>query len=170
MFALCSQTHTQLSALARTARDMLSDMRVLAPILMLLASPALPCAPVAPEEAAVHLATINTARAQAGLRPLALDPRLATIAQRHACDMAQQGYLDHTSPDGRGLMDRAGGLTGFCAIAENIARGQQDIPTVMATWLRSPGHRANLLDPGLTHVGLGRATGPYWVQVFGGPC
>jgi uncharacterized protein YkwD len=123
-------------------------------------------------EAEVHLASINAARADAGLAPVALDAGLSRMARDHACDMATRGYFDHTAPDGSGLFDRAtrAGLMGFCQLAENIARGQQDIPTVMAIWLRSPGHRANLLDAGLTHVGLGRAQGPHWVQVFGGQC
>lgn len=130
------------------------------------------CPPVVPQEAAVHLAQINAARANAGLPPVALDGGLSRMAQGHACDMAARGYFDHTTPDGTGLFDRANkaGLSGFCQLAENIARGQRDIPTVMGIWLRSPGHRANLLDPDLTHVGLGRAPGPYWVQVFGGRC
>lgn len=145
-------------------------MRSLALILILLSTPAMACDPVGTTEAEVHLGAINAARAQSGLAPLALDPQLSARAQSHACDMARRGYFDHTAPDGTGLMDRARGLTGYCAFAENIARGQQDIPTVMAIWLRSPGHRANLLDPGLTHVGLGRAAGAHWVQVFAGPC
>jgi len=145
-------------------------MRYLALVMVFVAPAAWACPPVAVVEAEVHLAHINTARTNAGLAPLVLDADLARIAQRHACDMADRGYFDHTAPNGTGLMGRARGLTGFCQLAENIARGQQDIPTVMATWLRSPGHRANLLDPGLTHVGLGRAAGPHWVQVFGGRC
>ena len=51
-------------------------------------------------------------------------------------------------PGGRGLMDRARGQTGFCQLAENIARGQRDIPTVMGIWLRSTGHRAKPVGPG----------------------
>lgn len=138
----------------------------------MLPGPVQACAPVGSTEAGVHLATINAARADAGLPPVALDAGLSRMAHDHACDMAARGYFDHTAPDGSGLFDRAtrAGLSGFCQLAENIARGQQDIPTVMAIWLRSPGHRANLLDAGLTHVGLGRAPGPHWVQVFGGQC
>ena len=130
------------------------------------------CSPVGPTESAVHLGAINAARAAAGLDALAHDPALSRMAQAHACDMATIGYFAHTAPDGRGLGDRArrAGATGLCHLAENIARGQRDIPTVMETWMRSAGHRANLLDPGLTHVGLGRAPGPNWVQVFGGRC
>lgn len=146
------------------------EMRFIVCVALLLATPALACPPIPVAEAEVHLAHINAARANAGLAPLALHADLSRMAQAHACDMAGRGYFDHTAPDGTGLMARARGLSGFCQLAENIARGQQDIPTVMAIWLRSPGHRANLLDPGLTHVGLGRAPGAHWVQVFGGRC
>lgn len=139
---------------------------------LLHASAAMACPPVAAVEAEVHLAAINTARANAGLDPLTHDPVLSRMAQGHACDMAERGYFDHTAPGGSGLFDRArrAGLSGFCQLAENIARGQRDIPTVMEIWLRSPGHRTNLMDPDLTHVGLGRGPGPHWVQVFGGRC
>ncbi|CUX82402.1 Cysteine-rich secretory protein family protein [Roseibaca calidilacus] len=146
------------------------DMRSIVLGLCLLAPPAFACQPVTLAEVEVHLAHINDARRASGLAPLALDAALSDVAQDHACDMADRGYFSHTTPGGRGLMDRARGQTGFCQLAENIARGQRDIPTVMGIWLRSTGHRANLLDPGLTHVGLGRAPGPYWVQVFGGQC
>jgi uncharacterized protein YkwD len=147
-------------------------MRSLALLVLFLASPALACAPVAVPEAEAHLASVNAARMQAGLAPLAQDLGLSSMAQRHACDMADRGYFDHTAPDGSGLVDRAqaAGLTGFCQLAENIALGPRDIPTVMRVWLNSAGHRANLLDQGLTHVGFGRAPGPHWVQVFGGRC
>nr|WP_296641526.1 CAP domain-containing protein [Roseibaca sp.] len=147
-------------------------MRFLAFLALLLAPPALACSPVEPVESAVHLSSVNSARARSGLAPIALDSGLSRMAQGHACDMASLGYFDHTAPDGSGLFDRARqtGLSGFCQLAENIAHGARDIPTVMGIWLRSPDHRANLLDPNLTHVGFGRAAGPHWVQVFGGRC
>ncbi|MCL1628501.1 CAP domain-containing protein [Roseibaca sp. V10] len=147
-------------------------MRFLAFLALLLAPPALACSPVEPVESAVHLSSVNSARARSGLAPIALDSGLSRMAQGHACDMAALGYFDHTAPDGSGLFDRARqtGLSGFCQLAENIAHGPRDIPTVMGIWLRSPDHRANLLDPNLTHVGFGRAAGPHWVQVFGGRC
>jgi uncharacterized protein YkwD len=40
----------------------------------------------------------------------------------------------------------------------------------MASWLRSAGHRRNILDGDFTHVGFGRAPGAHWVQLFAGTC
>ena len=58
------------------------------------------------------------------------------------------------------------------SVAENIAMGQRDGPEVLRSWMNSSGHRANILDPRLTHAGLGakRAKNGDWyaVQVFVG--
>ncbi len=134
--------------------------------------PAAACPPVPSAEAQVHLDAINTVRAAAGRAPLSLHPALARMARFHACAMAASGVFDHTGPDGAGLAVRARrhGLRGFCRLAENIAQGQRDIPAVMDSWLRAPGHRANLLALGMTHVGVARAPGPHWVQVLAGRC
>ena len=59
------------------------------------------------------------------------------------------------------------------ALAENIAAGQRTVADVMAGWIASPGHYANLVNPAYRHVGLGHASsdagayGDYWVQDFG---
>lgn len=54
---------------------------------------------------------------------------------------------------------------------ENIARGQDDVDVVMAAWIASPGHYANLINSNFRHVGLGLtvdASGSkWWVQDFG---
>ena len=87
--------------------------------------------------------------------------------------MASLNYFDHTSLDGSSPWDRirragyplAGG-------AENIAAGYPSPQAVMDGWMNSPGHRANLLDPGSREIGLGYyrrgSTGPgYVTQDFG---
>ena len=137
-----------------------------------LALPAWAC-PVPPlAELEIHLAAVNAERHKAGRAPLALSPELGRVAQAHACDMAQRGYFSHTSQDGRSMPDRTNraGLPRLCAMGENIARGQRDVPSVMDGWMRSTGHRRNILDRNFTLVGFGRATGPNWVQVFARPC
>ena len=142
---------------------------ILAP---LAAAPALAC-PMPPlEELEIHLAAVNAERARSGRAALMLDPALSQVAQAHACDMSRRGYFSHTSPDGRSMMARArrAGISGYCAMGENIAQGQSDVPTAMASWLRSDGHRRNILDRGFTHAGFGRAPGAYWVQLFAGAC
>ena len=82
--------------------------------------------------------------------------------------MRDRGFFAHDDPDGRSPFDRAA-ASGLSARAENIARGQRDPAAVMASWMNSPGHRANILDCGLTRLGVGIADGgggPWWTQLF----
>ncbi|GAA2107818.1 CAP domain-containing protein [Actinomadura alba] len=114
----------------------------------------------------------NAERAEARLRPLAADPRLASAAQAHSADMVARGFYSHTSPEGGEPWDRAAaaGCT-HRGIGENIACGQRSPAEVVQGWMNSPGHRANILKPDFTHIGIGfvgggrRAT--YWTQLFG---
>ncbi len=59
--------------------------------------------------------------------------------------------------------------------AENIAAGQSTPEAVMKGWMNSAGHKANILNCGLTELGVGYAAGSgadygqYWVQDFGSP-
>lgn len=124
------------------------------------------------DELGIHLDTLNRERQRAGLPAFTLSAELTRIAQDHACDMSRRGYFSHNSPDGRGMMDRLANarVTGICRAAENIAKGQRDVPHVMRVWLQSDGHRRNILDQRLTLVGFGRAPGAYWVQLFAAPC
>jgi uncharacterized protein YkwD len=109
--------------------------------------------------------------------PLVLDAALRSAARSHAADMAARDYFAHDSPEGLSPFDRMreGGYRG-CAMGENIAAGQLDPGEVMASWLQSPGHCANLMQPDFTVLGVGYVEGdldgarfaPLWVQNFGG--
>jgi uncharacterized protein YkwD len=116
-------------------------------------------------------------RAAAGRQPLTVDSRLDAAAQRHADDMLARSYFAHRDPDGKTVRERAR-EAGFdwSAIGENIAEGQQSIKEVVESWMRSAGHRENILDRRYTRTGVGLAlgrdpkTGEYrilWVQTFG---
>lgn len=148
-------------------------MRAFTLVLALLAAPAAHACPT-PSEAALqeHLRAVNTERARAGQPALAHASDLSAVAQAHACDMAQRGYFSHTSPDGRSMSDRArrAGLRRLCAMGENIARGQPTVTVVMDDWMRSPGHRRNILDQSYTMVGFGHGPQGHWVQVFARRC
>ena len=90
------------------------------------------------------------------------------VARAHSADMRDRGYFDHVDPEGLDPFDRAE-QAGLTALAENIAVGQPDPAAVMADWMNSPGHRANILDCSLTHLGVGVAQGdggPWWTQLF----
>jgi Cysteine-rich secretory protein family len=102
----------------------------------------------------VLLDAANRERTAQGLRPLRWDDALASAAREHALRMAQQNTLSHQLPGELPLLERAR-LAGarYMTIAENVAEG----PTaemIHSSWMHSPPHRANLLDPELTAVGI----------------
>lgn len=140
-------------------------------------APAPPAAPVSlPGLAGQLYAAHNSARAGAGVAPLALDSTLTAIAQTRANDMASRGYFSHTSPTGETaftLLDRYG-IGGLAA--ENIARNNypdsQSASTAMTGFMNSSGHRYNIMDPALTRVGIAVAYAgsmKYYAVVFAGP-
>ncbi|MFD5340861.1 CAP domain-containing protein [Streptomyces hawaiiensis] len=123
--------------------------------------------------AAAVIDLTNRERARAGLRPLAADPSLTTAAQAHSADMVARAFYAHTAPDGSRPWDRAAAAgSALRSIGENIACGQRSPAEVVEGWMNSPGHRANILKPGFTHIGIGFCgggrAGMYWTQLFGG--
>lgn len=114
---------------------------------------------------------LNTQRQANGLPALVADPRLSEAAQRHAQDMAAHGFLDHQGSDGSRLSDRVT-RAGYCwrSISENIAWGIPGESQVITQWMRSRGHRRNILDRQIRNFGVARAEGNYWALVLGRPC
>jgi uncharacterized protein YkwD len=127
--------------------------------------------------AASDLASLtNAERRQAGLPPLAVSQSLMRAAQLQADQMASMGQMAHSLPGARypEPQDRLAAVGyRWQAYAENVAYGQGNPSSAMSSWMRSSGHRANILNPGLTEIGAAVASGsdgrPYWVQVFGNP-
>jgi uncharacterized protein YkwD len=120
---------------------------------------------------------VDDERRRAGRQQLTFDSRLDEAAQRHADDMLARSYFAHRDPDGKTVRERVR-EAGFdwSAIGENIAEGQQSVKEVVESWMRSAGHRENILDRRYTRTGVGLAlgrdpkTGEYrilWVQTFG---
>jgi uncharacterized protein YkwD len=115
----------------------------------------------------------NQERQKAGLKPLAEDAKLADVAKKHAELMARQQKLDHnlggTSPGDR--LTAAG--YHWSSYAENIAENYADASAAVQGWMDSPGHRANILKPHVTQIGVGVAYSdvgvPYYCQVFAQP-
>ncbi len=102
---------------------------------------------------------VNRDRAAAGLAPVEDDPALAAVARAHSQEMARSGVVGHVSPltgDATDRAARAGIRTGL--LLENIARAY-GVAEAEAGLMNSPGHRANLLTPGVTHVGIGIEVG-----------
>jgi len=106
------------------------------------------------EQTLLHLA--NQARASHNLAPLHWDANLAQAARAHAQRLIREpGELEHQYPGEPDLTARAA-QTGahFSTIAENLARRAQDPAQLQQVWMSSPIHRANLLDPNLTTIGI----------------
>jgi uncharacterized protein YkwD len=120
------------------------------------------------EDEAVRLT--NLQRAQHGCAPLRADSRLRTAARRHSADMHLRHYFEHNSLDGTSPWTRIKAAGYRMPGAENIAQGYPTAQTVVQGWMRSPGHRANILNCGLKAVGIGveyGQGGPWWTQDFG---
>ncbi|WP_255955466.1 CAP domain-containing protein [Streptomyces odontomachi] len=129
-------------------------------------------APGTPESAAAAevLRLVNQERDKAGCSALSTDEALADLASAFSKQMADEGFFDHTDPEGRSPWDRAAkaGITNLGG--ENIARGQADAEAVMDSWMDSPGHRANILNCDYKTIGIGvhfGTGGPWWTQDFG---
>ncbi|MFN3199120.1 MAG: CAP domain-containing protein [Bradymonadia bacterium] len=107
--------------------------------------------------------------------PLEFNATLRCAARLHSEDMAMQNYFEHDSLDGRTPFDRmrAAGYTGGW-MGENIAAGQPTPQSVVAGWMDSDGHCANIMNPNFNELGVGffqaaTARFPYyWTQNFGG--
>ncbi|WP_344210022.1 CAP domain-containing protein [Kribbella sancticallisti] len=134
-----------------------------------------PPAPSGGAEAQV-LQLTNSERAKSGCGPLRTNSALTRAADLHATDMVVNHYFDHTSQDGRSPFDRmkAAGFKGG-AMAENIAVGYKSAAAVVDGWMKSEGHRRNILNCDYTMIGIGYDAGQVksewgngsWVQNFG---
>ncbi|HHT02388.1 MAG TPA: hypothetical protein GXZ96_06870 [Firmicutes bacterium] len=116
------------------------------------------------------LGLINAARAENGVAPLTLDPRLTELATMKAQDLVDNNYFDHISPTYGSPFDmlRNAGVHYWYA-GENLARAG-NIGTCHALLWQSPGHRANMLEPHFNRVGLGivpaKPSGVMVVELF----
>lgn len=116
---------------------------------------------------------VNAERAQAGLAPLVSNPLLTGSAQGYAQLLAETGCFEHTCGPVPDFTDRiaGAGYVDWIAAGENLAAGQQSPEAVVAGWMNSPAHRANILNPDFAEIGVGLAEGGelgmYWTQAFG---
>jgi uncharacterized protein YkwD len=116
----------------------------------------------------------NKARADNKLPPLKPNALLFQAARAHSENMAKQDKLAHEL-DGKRVGDRvtAAGYK-WHEVAENVAASDVGTPEeIVNGWLKSEGHRKNLLNPALTEIGLGVAKkgegDKYFTQVFAAP-
>jgi uncharacterized protein YkwD len=126
----------------------------------------------APQQLTLHqmraseLCLINRVRAHYGLHPLIFNAELRDSATGHSDSMVTHHYFAHEGPGGSmdsritrtGYLHHAGAFT----VGENIGGGHGRRGSPMAVfeeWMRSPPHRANILDPGFRDAGVGVARG-----------
>ena len=113
---------------------------------------------------------VNAERARYGLPALAADAELSRVARYKSRDMREKGYFSHESPTyGTPFqMMKSFGIT-YRTAGENIAYGYATPTEVVAAWMNSEGHRANILNASYTRLGVGYvADGHYWTQMFVG--
>jgi len=128
--------------------------------------------PAAVGQSRVRVATlclINQERAARGMRPLRRHGALAAAAARHSADMAARNYFAHDTMGGGRFTNRIMAARYIrpnvrWAVGENLAWGTGHLATpasIVQAWMRSPGHRANILNPSYREIGIGvAAQGP----------
>jgi uncharacterized protein YkwD len=127
-------------------------------------------APSAEHAAEVHHATLcllNQQRTSRGLPRLREQGSLTGVAKTYARLMVRQRFFDHTSPGGSTMAERIKRTsylddTHGWALGENLAWGSGSSATpaqIVRAWMRSAGHRRNILDAGFREIGIGIALG-----------
>ena len=113
---------------------------------------------VAYEQEVIRL--VNGLRQENGLKPLSYDWELSRVARYKSQDMKDNRYFSHTSPvyGTPFQMIKSFGIS-YRSAGENIARGYATPQAVVNGWMNSSGHRANILNPDYTHIGVGYVSG-----------
>jgi uncharacterized protein YkwD len=112
---------------------------------------------------AATLCLVNVQRARHGQRDLRANADLARSAAAHSEDMVSENYFDHVSPAGETPLQRIKASTylphrSTYMVGENIALGTMQLATpasIVASWMKSPDHRANILNPDFRDSGIG---------------
>jgi uncharacterized protein YkwD len=132
------------------------------------------------EKRTIILHMVNDIRREHGLQIVRRNLLLESSAQNYADRMVRENFFAHVSPDGQTLKQRID-VTGYTdksfrpdctcipgySLAENLAKGQKTAEEAVEDWMASPDHRAAILNPAYTHIGIGLNAG-IWVQHFGG--
>jgi uncharacterized protein YkwD len=121
------------------------------------------------------LEQVNAVRATHGMRPFTLSKELSEAAVAHSRSMASFGFFAHESRNGGSFSQRIRGFYaargGAWTVGENLAMFGGSAPTadaIVAAWMSSPGHRANLLRGVFREAGIGVVHNPAAGGVFGG--
>lgn len=138
------------------------------------AGPPACAAPAAPNDlvTAPIFEQVNVQRAAAGLKALTWNPQLYCLATDWSSQMARTGDLHHRDLN---VTIRSAGYNAYRTLGENVLRGPMGMSgqAMVDAWMASPAHRANILSPSFTSIGIGLAvsadrTQAYATQNFGG--
>jgi uncharacterized protein YkwD len=112
------------------------------------------------------LCLINRERTTRGLQALAENSLLSSASLAHSKDMVARKFFEHDTPEGRSVGDRLRaigyGRGQVRSAGENLAWGARDDATpaaIVRIWMESPGHRADILRPAFTEIGIGIVLG-----------
>ena len=115
------------------------------------------------------LELVNRERDKAGLKPLRLSKKLSEFASIRAKELPTK--FSHTRPDGTPWYTVYGEKPNKY-LGENAAAGNRTAEGVMNGWMKSPGHRSNILNPHFRELGVGYCYAReseyryYWIQIF----
>jgi Uncharacterized protein with SCP/PR1 domains len=103
---------------------------------------------------------MNEKRTEAGLKPLVIDNELVQIARYKSNHMIQYNYFDHTTPEGNNWTSWLKAINyEYTTTGENIAYNNYEPVELFNQWWNSPGHKANMMNPSYTKVGIGVISG-----------
>ncbi|HMJ02318.1 MAG TPA: CAP domain-containing protein [Conexibacter sp.] len=113
------------------------------------------------------LCLLNRVRARHGLPPLRMNPKLSRAARKHSRDMVRRRYFAHDSLDGRSPFERMRATRyvprgASWVLGENLGWGSGSLAepkALLRAWMRSPGHRRNILDGRFRDIGIGIVRG-----------
>lgn len=107
-----------------------------------------------PDLEAQMLIWVNQERVKRGLTALKGDPEIAVVARKHSADMFARGYFSHYTPEGVDPFTRMKkGHVRFLTAGENLALAQT-LTIAHNGLMKSPGHRANILNPAFGRLGI----------------
>lgn len=109
------------------------------------------------------LCLLNRERSARNLKPLKLNPKLSRVARAHSRDMVTKRFFEHESRDGRTPFQRMLATDyvpkgAAWALGENIGWGTMTLAqpaAVVKAWMKSPGHRQNILNGRFREIGIG---------------
>ncbi|MDO8577204.1 MAG: CvpA family protein [Candidatus Daviesbacteria bacterium] len=109
---------------------------------------------------------VNKERVGRGLLALTFDEKLRSIARLYSADMFMRGYFSHYSPEGKTVADRAlAAGVDFLVVGENLAYAPS-VESAHKGLMNSEGHRANILSPDFSKIGIGVMDGGVYGRMF----